>query len=394
MIIYNKTWLTNLLLIDGVEKEHQDGLITDTELKNIKEKYPVGFYSPNIFVRVGLILLTMVISGCASGLLSLMMADSTMVTSYGWLIFLGILNYVALEVMVQNKFHFRSGVDDALLWISGALWVSAFAWAVSDRYYSEDFSGVYLVASAFVCVLSSILAIRFADMLMGLVAYLACLVFVFFAWQKIGAWGTATMPFVLMVFSGLSYWVVRLKLNHPKTVYYTNSMTVLQAGTLLTLYLAGNYFVVKELGDELNGTVSESIPFGWFFWGWTIGLPFIYIAFGIKQKNVILLRTGLLLITAAAITFRNYHHVMPVELALILSGAIALGISYAVTRYLRTPRHGFTCEELNKEDLMDELKVESLVIAESFSDTAQPVADQGIKLGGGHFGGGGATSDF
>ena len=388
MIIYNKTWLRNLLLVELVEKEHQDGQITDTEFRNIKAKYPVGFYSPNIFIRTGLFLLTLVISLFSGGFLSMILM-SEMVPSYGWLLFLGTLNYIVLEVMVQKNFHYRSGVDDALLWIFSGFWVGAFILAISTNHADN-----YIAISAFIFLLSLFLSIRFADMLMSLAAYLSCFSLVFFAWQKLGVLGTATMPFLLMIFSGIIYWLVKRTVNNSKTAFYANTITILQIASLLTLYIAGNYFIVKELGDMLSGFTSQSVPFGWFFWALTIAIPFIYIAFGVKQKDVILLRTGLILITVAALTFRTYYHLIPIELTLIICGTIALGVSYFLTKYLRTPKYGFTYQELSHDNLMDQLKVESLIISESFAETSAPQVDKGTSFGGGQFGGGGASSNY
>lgn len=387
MIVYNRTWLANLILIDSVKKDYDEGMIPDDEWAAIRLKYTHQFYSPNIFIRAGLFLLTIVISAFSTALLTLFMAESGIVENSGWILFLAIANYIALEVIVQQKFHFRSGVDDALLWISGGLFTFAF---VTITNADQN----YLALSAFVFVVSAFLSLRFADALMALVGYASILAVVFYSWQELGTLGTSTMPFLIMLFSGAIYWVIRLNINNPKTRFYANSLDLLQIASLLSLYAAGNYFAVKELGDMLNGSVSKSIPLGWFFWIWTMGLPFIYIFSGLKQKNVILLRMGLILIGVAALTYKNYYKLMSLELTFIICGTLAVALSYFLIRYLKQPKHGFTYKELSKVYLMDELKVESLVISESFAETGVPPDETGTALGGGRFGGGGAASGY
>lgn len=387
MIIYNRTWLANLVLIDSVKKDYDEGLIPGDEWTVIRLKYTHQLYSPNIFIRGGLFLLTIVISAFSSALLTLFMADSGIVEISGWILFLAIANYIALEVIVQQKFHFRSGVDDALLWISGGLFTFAF---VTITNADQN----YLALSAFVFLVSAFLSLRFADALMAVVGYASILALVFYSWQELGTLGISTMPFIIMLFSGVSYWIIRLNINNPKTRFYAKSLDLLQIVSLLSLYSAGNYFAVKELGDMLNGSVSKSVPFGWFFWIWTIGTPFIYIFFGLKQKNVILLRTGLILVGVAALTYKNYYKLMSLEFTLIACGVIVVSLSYFLIRYLQQPKHGFTYKELRKVYLMDELKVESLVISESFAETGVSPADTGTALGGGRFGGGGAASGY
>src|SRR5271154_3251382 len=112
MIAYNKTWLNNQRLQMQVKKQLNNGRITEAEFNAIKEKYPVEFYTPNLFVRIGLVILTCVIVLFGSGLLTLMTGFDA-VDKAGWYFFLGVLTYSGLELMVHVKHHYRSGVDDA-----------------------------------------------------------------------------------------------------------------------------------------------------------------------------------------------------------------------------------------------------------------------------------------
>jgi uncharacterized membrane protein YgcG len=154
--------------------------------------------------------------------------------------------------------------------------------------------------------------------------------------------------------------------------------------------------VVQSLSPASEGIYNSAepapVPFGFFFWAWTILIPFIYLGLGIKNKDVIILRTGLILVAAAAFTFRNYYHLMPIEGALSIVGIILLGICYMVMKYLKTPKHGFTYEDLEDGNFMDKLKVESLIVSETFSGT-QPQGEN-TRFGGGDFGGGGASGNF
>ncbi|WP_207426715.1 hypothetical protein [Pedobacter sp. SYSU D00535] len=388
MIIYNLKWLSNLLLVNEVGNKHQEGLLSEEELKNIKKEYPVGFYSPNIFVRAGMFLLTLVISFFSSALISLLFAEAGIVDSPGWLVFLGIGNYVVLEAKVQANYHYRSGVDDALLWISAGLFSGAFAWAVSNSNLAN------ILTAAFVFVLSLTLGLRFIDRLMALVSYLSLLALIFFCWQETGSFGTSTMPFILMGFSAAAYWLFKRSTAFAGNKYYNNSLRLLQVASLLSLYCSGNYFVVKELGDLLNGSKSSSLPMGWFFWMWTVGLPVSYIAIGVSTRNRIILRSGLLLITAAALTYRNYYQLMPVELALSLAGVLALAFAYFFKKYLAIEKYGFTSRPASSRNEKEEPPMESLLIAETFSETGKPVVDDGAVFGGGEFGGAGATGKY
>ena len=195
-----------------------------------------------------------------------------------------------------------------------------------------------------------------------------------------------------MVASAGAYWFAYA--NRSRYLNYENCFIVAQIVCLSALYTAGNYYVIQTLGDDFRGQINTHVPFGVFFWTWTIALPFIYVAFGIKKKDVILLRTGLLLIIAAALTFRYYYHLLPLDVTLTLVGALLLSIAYGIMRYLKTPKHGFTYAEQGEGQVMDHLKIESLVVAESISTAPSAPADTGSKFGGGDFGGGGSSDSY
>jgi hypothetical protein len=389
MIIYNKTWLANMRLQAVVKKDLLRGYITANEFKSITEKYPVGFYTPNLFVRVGLVILTFIIVSFGNGLISLVFAATGAVETFGWFFFLGLINYIALELIVKNNNHFRSGVDDALLFISGCLFVTGFVMLL----FRINDTMNYIVLAGIIFLLSLYQSIRFADMLTSVVCCISFFAFIFFGWTKFIPAGLATAPFVMMLVSGVVYWLSRIKSKKEKFINYDNCFVIIQVVSLLTLYAAGNYYVIQTLSTEMAAQTGP-VPFGALFWTWTILLPFVYVASGIKKKDVILLRSGLLLITAAALTFRNYYHVLPVDVTLTIIGAVILGIVYIIMRYLKIPKHGFTYAETDDGHLMDHLKIESLIIAETFSHTPQPPANEGVKFGGGDFGGGGSSGGF
>src|ERR1700758_3050925 len=118
MIAYNNTHLHNLRLSRILRSDLKSGKITTEEFKVISEKFPVGFYTPGIWARVGLFILTFVIILFSDGLLSLLFSSSGWVPSGGWFIFLGLCSSAALELIVAGKNHYHSGVDDALIFFS------------------------------------------------------------------------------------------------------------------------------------------------------------------------------------------------------------------------------------------------------------------------------------
>ncbi|WP_316841020.1 hypothetical protein [Pedobacter gandavensis] len=393
MIIYNITWLKNLIIQDHLKKAHKANDLKGEELYAAMQKYPVGFHSSNVFMRIGLFLVTVTLTSFAFGFLSLVLSRTNLLESPVYYVFLGICCYVALEIATRVYHHYRSGVDDALMWTSGwLLLVALYIYLDKGDYGHKHFTNE-LILSGFITLLGSYFTLRFADLAMALLAFCAFIAFVFFGWYKYGFQPLSTMPFLMITLALLIYGFA--KQLDKKHWVYNNVLGMVQIGSLLTAYAAGNYFIVRELGSTMNDVTlkpDQGIPFGWFFWLWTIGIPLIYIAMGLKRKEVILLRSGLILVAAAAFTFRSYYHVLPIEMMLVICGGLLLGLSYAVMRYLESPKHGFTAAELDDDQLLDKLKVESLIVSGTFGDGTS--APEGSRMGGGNFGGGGASSDF
>jgi len=390
MIIYNRQSLANLHIRQQAEKAHDAHLITDPELNNIQEKYPTNFYTPNLVIRIGFFLLTLIGSLFTGLLLSFIFSGTHIIDQPVWLLLLGLCTYAALEFLVKEKRLFKAGIDDALIWQTAGLLTVSFIWAI------EDYNKEYLFLSGFVLLLSLYFTFRFADTLMSVIASLSFLALVFFTWNKAGTIGETTMPFVIMLFSFLIFYVAGKVEKDMRTINYRDCLAYVQLISLLILYAAGNYFVVLMLSSFLHNLPSDinvSLPFSWFFWLWTMLLPFVYVWLGIKYKNLMLLRIGLLLIVLAGLTFRLIFHLLQTEYALVLSGTVLLLIAAMLIKYLKTPKKGFTYTQRSSRHWANNINLESLIVAQAAHAPAVPVPEVD-RFGGGSFGGGGSSSDF
>jgi hypothetical protein len=61
MQAYNKSWLKNLVIQKEASDAFEMECISKEEQGNINLAYPVGFYTPNFFIRIGLFALTVII---------------------------------------------------------------------------------------------------------------------------------------------------------------------------------------------------------------------------------------------------------------------------------------------------------------------------------------------
>lgn len=385
MIAYNNKWLTNLIVQHSIEEAFDENCITKAEQDVINEKYNASFYTPNIFIRIGLFIVTVIIMLFSFGLMMLLFLDSVEKIAGALAICFSIFCYLVLEFIVREKKHFRSGVDDALLW--GSIF-SLFAGICLPH----DLSGI--LNSVIIFVLTLYGSLRFADRLMAVVMYISILAVLFYTCVESGSTAKAIVPFIIMGTSLLVYFAVKKILLQETAIHYSGCLEWISIASLCSFYISGNYFVVRELSNNMfrmNLQPGEPITFGWLFWIFTIIVPFIYLARGIQKKDVILLRIGLLLIAAIVFTIRYYYNIMPLEIVMALGGIILVSIGYGLMKFLYIPKYGFTYQETSKKQLVEKLNIESLVLAETFTPGKE--ADNN-RFGAGDYGGGGASGEY
>ena len=387
MIAYNNAWLDNKEASEEIDNAFADNSITGEENAAALALYPTNFYTPNIFIRIGLFLLSIVIIGFSFGLLSLLFLTSSneIESAVATLcILFGIACYAALEWFVQAKNHRQSGVDDALLWMAPGFILTGI----------NFISNIGPLTNAILVLLLAVfLTLRFADRLMAVVASGALLAVVFLAFLRLGDAAKNGLPFVMMLASALIYFVSKKVAILPASKYYRDCLTVTSIAGLVAVYISGNYFVVRETSSEffnLQSAPGESIPFGWLFWIFTAAIPLFYILMGIIKKDAILLRTGLLLVAAIVFTIRHYYYKMPIETLMIIGGLLMTAVAYVLIKYLKQPKAGFTSEARNNDKASS--NIEALIIAETMSGAAP--AETGTQFGGGSFGGGGASGEY
>ncbi len=384
MISYNKTSLHNERVREQSTTAFENNFISKEELLAIKNKYSVQFYTPNIFIRIGLFILTLIVVSFSFSLFSLLFMNSLENAMNGLMLFFSLLTYAALEFMAQTQHHYKSGVDDALLWnFAGML-----------------FGSICLLLNAGAltnCLLAFFISLycsfRFADRIMSTAAFLSFLGILFFLFTDHLGISKAIIPFVLMAASAAVYLLVKTLEKKESLKNYSHCFTIIIIVSLLSFYAAGNYYVVREVNNAMFHLTSDgSLPFGWLFWILTVLVPILYIARGIQKKDAIFLRVGLLLIAAMIFTVRHYYHLIPHEVFMTITGFILLVVSYTLIKYLQQPKFGFTYADLDKEHAFEKLQIESLIIAETLGQQSTPA--ETTKFGGGSFGGGGAGGEF
>lgn len=384
MIAYNIDWLDALMTKDAAGKWHEKGLLSDEKWKLVQEQNPSNFYSPNIFVRIGLAIFTLILLSASAGMVGLVLSPDSELAFSAFGIICGMACMVFMELqIIRNGRHRGSGIDDMMLYSSvWSILLSVFTLFP----YNTPMLVYYFIAWPFLVFG----AIRYLDRLMALAAYLCSLLIVLQIVKEIPGLARFLMPFTGMLFSAGLYFFSKKGQNLYKWRHWHGVLTVLELLSLVTFYLSGNFWIVQSVGAELF--LLETVPMGWFFWLLTFSVPFVYIFIGLRRKDRHMLDLGLVCVAASVFSFRYYFHVMPLTWAAVISGAVLFVTAYFSIRYLRKTEGAYTYEEDTDTSLLQE--VEQQLIEQTIVNQPGATPDKPASFGGGQFGGGGAGSEF
>ena len=386
MIAYNTNWLDALRTREAAEDWHKKGLLTDEKWKEIQERYTSNFYSPNVFVRIGLGFFSMILLSAAMGLIGLFTDPDTEAGLAFLCIFTGVLAFIMLEFWaIRSARHYGSGVDDILLYFGiGAI----LAGLLSPLPYNVDELVYYIVALPLLVTGS----VRYLDRILTISAYICAFMIVFLVVEHLHpALAMYLLPFSGMLFSAGMYVFSNRGQGRYDLRHWHRQLATLEILSLVTFYLSGNIWIVLTFGMEMFHL--ERIPLAWFFWAFTFGVPVLYLVLGVQRKDRLLLDIGLGTLAGAVFTFRFFFHVLPWEWAAVIGGGILLATAYGSIRYLREhPGGAYTNEADGDLTLLQEIEEQLIEQTIASQSPPQPVKKEGFE--GGQFGGGGAGENF
>jgi hypothetical protein len=247
---------------------------------------------------------------------------------------------------------------------------------------------VFLILSLIVCIIA---AIRYADLIATICSVGSFAGLIFLEMYKIGGVAQNLIPFAFLIIFTVGFFITRKFKSTKALAHWEDCLILVEVLCLLLVYVAGNYFVVRELSVHMLDLYLEEgqdIPFAFIFYGLTIIIPAAYLFFGIRNKDIILLRVSLLVLAFSVFTFKYYFSLGHPEISLTLAGIIMTSIAMGLFRYLRTPKHGFTRENLLGEKWAG-ANPEAFVISQTLGGN---IATEGPQAGsGGHSSGGGSS---
>lgn len=387
MIVYDRKKLDNEVLVDEANTLFKGGFISKEQKKFIEKELPVLKSQNNILVRIGFFLLGTLLYSSICGMISLVGLNSEH-------FYLQICSYIFAAVGFAGaeflgKQNYRShGLDDAF--ILGALFCLGIAVAVTTEGYET-------VIATFVAFGALFMFLRYLHLLSMLVFCLAVTTFLFFQMFEFGDIGKAILPFVALIFAGVSYFVTKKMIQNLAKSYYYNGILLANSFCLILFYFSCNYLIVRELSVELLGTdvkPGTDIPFAFFFYAFTFIVPIVYLVQALRTKDRIMLWISFLTTAFSIYTIRFYYSVLPVEVALTIGGLVLFAIAYFSIKKLKEKESGLTFkpDRINHSDSL--LNAEALVVASTFGMKPEVKTASSMEFGDGGFSGGGSGGNY
>jgi uncharacterized membrane protein YgcG len=388
LLAYNLEELEKHEILSYAKDLNKSQVISQVQLDGIKNKVKSNLYSPSIFMRILLFILSLIGLSTVLGPVALIMGIDSEVGIRVEAFVVGFSILLLLDfVLIKESKHYKSGVTEAALVVGLVLFSGGL---LGEPNYNPI---IYLVYGLAITLFAAIRYLNSA----GLIAALGFVgAIVFQVLYNFGGLAQALIPFAIMVLYALLFWGIKKLQSQKPSFIFDDYFTLSKVFCLLMVYVAGNYFVVRELSVELMGVNIEpggDIPFAFLFYFFTGFIPLGYLFYGIKRKSILFIRVALLTVVLSIITLKIYFSLGAPIVTITLSGAIMIGLALVLLRYLKEPKYGFTREKL-LHDKWDSSELTAFVVSQSLSGHQVEVNDENSEYGGGSFGGGGAGSEF
>ncbi|MDB4297154.1 hypothetical protein N9901_00205 [Flavobacteriaceae bacterium] len=385
-IAYDITELEKKKVLSEAHTLYKQKVLSETQWLNIKNEYASKLETPSFFMKVLLFIVTYIGMITIIGPILLTTGISNENAFQFISVLLGLVFLLGTEYfLIKQKHHYKSGITEACIYAAILF--------ISIGILGFDANNAFAYPTV-LFLLTSFVAIRYLNRIALVAAPIFMGWILFTLLTSIGAYAEVLMPFVFMAVFGLLYMVAKKLQQKLANVILEDHFVIVKTLSLIIFYLAGNYFVVRELSIELmklSLADNQDIPFAFLFYTFTAIIPLAYIYFGIKQRSLLLIRTGLLVITLSIVTFKYYFSLGMPAITVTVSGAILIVIALLLFKYLKHPKNGFTQQQL-LQDKWASKDVSAIALSQTLGGTSTNTSDN--NFGGGEFGGGGANTNW
>lgn len=385
---YHSEWIHNLHMIKQAKLWMKNGLIQPDQFNAIHDAYKTPLFHPNIAIRILLFIATLIASSGMIGIVMLMFSDAGETTIAVICMLSGAAAFMILERAFINKNHYKSGVTEGMAYMACGLVIVGVCVLV-------DFDNVTVIQLMCLFVFG-LAAFRYLDLVLTL-AFMFTLSWMIFyhAYEAEGIF-RSIIPFIFMFLFSAGYLLIPKFKNRDDLKLWSDNLLIVEVCCLVLIYAGGNYLVVRELSvSMMNLSVNpgQDIPFAFIFYFFTVAIPVVYLWAGVRNKDIVLLRVGLMALAFSVFTFKFYYSFGYPEITLIMAGVISMLVAILLMRHLKKVRNGFTSENILSSSWAN-LNVEAFIISQTMGGNQPDKIDVNETGGGGRSGGGGASTSF
>lgn len=390
MKAYNPQWSENDFIQKTTQKWLKQGFLSKEQSLKIEKTYIYDYYAPNVFLKIGLFIFTILAASFSIGIMSIFLIKvyennlntATIIQS----LIIGGVFFFLLENLIKSRQLYHSGVDNALIYMAlGAFCTTIYF--LFEKQNPPTWLFLILFLPLFVAT-----TIRYADSVVCTLTYFLILG-IFITLALTSFWGKTLLPFMVMVLSAGVYFIVKKLSTRKDYLYYETCLTILKTLSLATFYLGGNYFIVREGNALINNlylSVSPQVAFSPIFYFFTAIIPIAYIFLGLRYHDRLMLILGLIAGGFSIFTYRFYFAVIPIALALTFGGMLLIALAAGLIHYLRKAKNGFTYQP---DDEFEGFNLEALLMSQIVQSKIPHQGDT-FRFGGGDTDGGGAGGKY
>ena len=390
MKAYNQQWLENEFIQKTAQKWLKQGFLSEVQCLEIEKNYPYNYYNPNVFLKIGLFIFTILAAGFSIGIMSIFLvgiysANLNIAIAIQSLLIGGVFFFL-LENLIKNRQLYHSGVDNALIYMA----LGAFCTTIYFLFEkSNPSTWLFLILFLPLFIATTI---RYAESVVCTLTYFLIVgIFVMIALESF--WGKTLLPFILMIVSTGMYFLVKKLSSRKDYLYYETCLTIFKTLSLITFYLGGNYLIVREGNALINNlylSTSPQVAFAPMFYFFTTVIPIAYLFFGFRYRDRLILILGFITLGFSIFTYRFYFSIIPIEIALTLGGVLLIALSAGLIHYLKTAKHGFTYQP---DDDFEGFNLEAMLMSQIIQSKIPHQGDT-FRFGGGDSSGGGAGDKY
>jgi uncharacterized membrane protein YgcG len=386
MIVYNKKELKNTILSEEARSLKEAGFIDSKQYERISKELITLKGHNNLLIRLAFFILGAILYSSISGFLSLIMRPF-IAENYKVLLFLyAIIGFLGAEFLTRKKFY-GHGLDDAFL--IG----SQFTLAIAIGVFTE---GNEIVIASIVTLTACSSYIRYLHLSMALLFCLALTAAVTYGMFELGVTGKTILPFVMMLFALVLYFVSKTTIKKLVDPFYYKGILLANSFSLVLFYFSGNYLVVRELSILLLNaemTTGHDISFALFFYGFTFAVPLFYLIYSLIKKDRNMLWIGAIAFVFSIYTILFYYPILPNEMVFTIGGILLFSTTYFAIKGLKNKETGVTSkpDRFTKTDAF--LNAE-ILISSQLGMQPETTTESQMEFGGGDFSGGGSSGEF